>query len=98
MPRYRIVVIGESVLEVQRVSRCCLSQGIEVFPYYGVPSNEEISLFSPHLAILCSPLPNSPYPQIDSACVVWSEQPIDSDLHVICNMTELYNLLQSLHN
>ncbi|KJH73178.1 hypothetical protein [Aliterella atlantica] len=97
MPRYRIVVIGESVLEVQRVSRCCLAQGIEVFPYYGVPSPEEISLFSPHLTILCS-LPNSNYPQIDSACVVWSEQPINSHLHVISNMTELYNMLQSLQN
>lgn len=92
------MVIGESVLEVQRVSRCCLSQGIEVFPYYGIPSGEEISLFSPHLAILCLPLANNTYPQIDSDCILWSEQPINSHLPVISNITELHKLLQNLQN
>lgn len=98
MPRHRIVVIGESVLEVQRVSRYCLTQGIEVFPYYGVPTNEEINLFSPHLAIVCSPLPEITYPQIEGSYILWSEQPIDSELPVISNMTELQKLLQNLQN
>lgn len=98
MPRHRIVVIGESVLEVQRISRCCLAHGIEVFPYYGVPSEEEISLFSPHLAIVCSPLLKVIYPQINGTYILWSEQPIDSELPVISNMTELQKLLQNLQN
>lgn len=92
------MVIGESVLDVQRLSRCCLAQGIEVFPYYGVPSSEEISLFSPHLAILCSPLSNSAYPQIDVTCILWSEKPVNSHLLVISNITELDKLLQNLQN
>lgn len=97
MPRHRIVVIGESVLEVQRVSRCCLKQGIEVFPYYGFPTNEEISLFSPHLVIICSPMVEITYPQIDFSYILWSEQPISSEIPVISNMTELQELLQALH-
>lgn len=97
MPRHRIVVIGESVLEVQRVSRCCLKQGIEVFPYYGFPTNEEISLFSPHLVTVCSPMVEITYPQIDFSYTLWSEQPISSELTAISNMTELQELLQKLH-
>lgn len=89
MPRHQIVVIGESVIEAQRVSRCCLAHGIEVFPYYRVPTNEKISLFAPHFAIVCSPILKINYPQIDRSYIFWSEQPINSELPVISNMTEL---------
>jgi len=97
MPRHRIVVIGESVFEVQHVSRCCLKQDIDVFPYYGVPTNEEISLFAPHLVIVCSPILEIAYPQIEFSYILWSEQPINSELPVISNMTELQELLQKIH-
>lgn len=88
--------MGESVFEVQHVSRCCLKQGIDVFPYYGVPTNEEISLFAPHLVIVCSPILEITYPQIEFSYIFWSEQPIDSELPVIYNMTQLQELLQEI--
>ena len=49
----RVMVIGQNVATVQRVSRYCLDQGAEVFPYYGIPSDEEVTLFDPEVSVLC---------------------------------------------
>lgn len=70
---HRIMVIGQDVAMVQQISRYCLDQGAEVFPYYGTPKSEEVALFDPEVSILCSPIPADFLDQIDHPYIVWSE-------------------------
>jgi hypothetical protein len=73
----RIMVIGSHVATVQRVSRYCLEQGAEVLPYYGIPTDEEVTLFAPDVSILCLPIPENFHRQIGQRYILWSEQSID---------------------
>jgi hypothetical protein len=98
MPGNRIMVIGQDVVTVQRVSRYCLEQGAEVFPYYGSPTLEEVTLFDPEVSILCLPLPQSFLCNLNQQYIVWSEQPLKLNLPSVSTKRELENSLQlALH-
>jgi hypothetical protein len=73
----RIMVIGNHVVTVQRVSRYCLEQGAVVLPYYGIPSDEDVTLFAPDVSVLCLPIPENFQRQIGQCYILWSEQSID---------------------
>jgi len=73
----RIMVIGSNVATVQRVSRYCLEQGAEVLPYYGIPTDEEVTLFAPDVSVLCLPICENFRPQIGQPYIFWSEQSIN---------------------
>ncbi|MEH2435526.1 MAG: hypothetical protein V7K25_14975 [Nostoc sp.] len=77
MKRQRIMVIGSNVTTVQRVSSYCLKQNAEVFPYYSIPTLEEIALFAPHVLVLCLPIPNKFQDQLLQPYILWSEQLIN---------------------
>ncbi|BAY25010.1 hypothetical protein NIES2100_48090 [Calothrix sp. NIES-2100] len=96
MERPRIMVIGTNVTTVQRVSRYCLKKGLEVFPYYGIPINDEVSLFDPHILVLCQPIPNELMSSIAQLCISWSEQTIDGYLTLVSSPTELSIPLQEV--
>lgn len=70
----RIMVIGQDVAMVQRISRYCLGQGAVVFPYYGTPTLEEVTLFNPEVSVLCVPVPTDILNQINHPYILWSEQ------------------------
>lgn len=93
MKKHRIMVIGSNVTTVQRVSSYCLKQSSEVLPYYGIPSNEEITLFAPEVLVLCLPIANDFCYQIHPY-ILWSEQFIDKELPSATTPTELYARLQ----
>lgn len=88
------MIVGKNVTTVQRVSRYCLKQGIEVLPYYGVPTAEEISLFSPDVLIVCLPVLDNFFLQIDQPFILWSEPSINVKLPVASSCIELKTLLQ----
>ncbi len=88
------MIVGKNVTTVQRVSRYCLKQGIEVLPYYGVPTAEEISLFSPDVLIVCLPVLENFFLQIDQPFILWSEPSINVKLPVASSCIELKTLLQ----
>ncbi|WP_235082928.1 hypothetical protein ACF3DV_13510 [Chlorogloeopsis fritschii PCC 9212] len=92
MERHRIMVIGSNVRTVQRVSSYCLKKSLEVFPYYGIPNNEEVTLFAPHVFVLCLPILGDF--RIFQPYILWSEQPTDEDLSLVTTPTELYTRLQ----
>ncbi len=94
MPGNRIMVIGQDVATVQRVSRYCLEQGAEVFPYYGVPTFEEVTLFDPEVSVLCLPLPKSFMCIRDQPYILWSEQPVTINLPLVSTKRELESRLQ----
>lgn len=94
--RYRIMIIGSNVTTVQRVSHYCLEQGLEVFPYYGTPTEEEVALFTPQTVVLCLPVPEDFRRQIVQPYVLWSEQPVDIGEPVVCTRIELEARLQEL--
>lgn len=94
MPGNRVMVIGQDVLTVQLVSRYCLEQGAEVFPYYGVPTLEDVTLFDPEISILCLPLPKSFLCNINRQYIIWSEQPINLNLPSVSSKKELASSLQ----
>ncbi len=94
MPYHRILIFGRSVTTVQRVSRYCLKQGIEILPYYGIPTVEEVNLFTPDLVILCLPAPENFLLQIDRPFILWSEPSVNVKLPVASSCIELKNLLQ----
>ncbi len=79
----RVMVIGQNVATVQRVSRYYLDQGAEVFPYYGIPLDEEVTLFEPEVLVLCLPLPEGFLKQIDHPYILWSEEQITVDLSFV---------------
>jgi hypothetical protein len=96
MERPRVMVIGSNVTTVQRVSRYCLKKDLEVFPYYGIPLNEEINLFAPHVLVLCQPLPEDLVSSIAEPYILWSEQAIDGDLTLVSSSSELSMPLQEV--
>ncbi|BAY33491.1 hypothetical protein NIES2107_53870 [Nostoc carneum NIES-2107] len=95
MERPRVMVIGKNITTVQRVSRYCMKKDLEVFPYYGVPLNEEINLFNPHVFVLCQPLPEGFVSCINQPYILWSEQ-IDGDRTLVLSPSELSIRLQEL--
>ncbi len=90
----RIMVIGSKVTTVQRVSRYCLKQGAEVFPYYGIPTDEEITLFAPQVFVLCLPMPKELQYDILQPYILWSEHFVSEDLLLVKSYRELYARLQ----
>lgn len=88
------MILGRLVTTVQRVSRYCLEQMVEVLPYYGIPSNEEIGLFDPDLLIICLPAPENFHLQIDKPFILWSEPEVQIKLPVASNAAELARMLQ----
>ncbi|WP_013320579.1 hypothetical protein [Gloeothece verrucosa] len=68
-----IMIIGNDVLIVQRLSRHCLQQGAEVLPYYGLPSSEEITLFAPKALVFSSSLPEEIFENLGLSVIWWSE-------------------------
>ncbi|KAB8331756.1 hypothetical protein SD80_023515 [Scytonema tolypothrichoides VB-61278] len=83
------MVIGSRVTTVQRVSSYCLKQGAEVFPYYGIPTDEELTLFAPDVLVLCLPIPENFLRQINHRYILWLEDPIDEKLPWVTTFTEL---------
>ncbi|MDF5731680.1 MAG: hypothetical protein PUP92_27660 [Rhizonema sp. PD38] len=92
----RIMVIGSKVTTVQRVSRYCLKQGAEVFPYYGIPTDEEITLFAPHVFVLCLPMPKDFQYKTLQPQILWSEYSVSEGLPSVTSSTELYARLQQV--
>lgn len=97
MERHRIMVIGSDVATVQRVSIYCLQQNAEVFPYYGLPMDEEITLFAPHIWVLCLPITEGlNYQSILQPYILWSEQSKNEELPSVNTPTKLYARLQEV--
>ncbi|MDZ8024533.1 MAG: hypothetical protein RMY36_010535 [Nostoc sp. SerVER01] len=96
MERHRIMVIGNNVNTVQRLSNHCLKKNLEVFPYYGVPLVEEIDVFAPHVLVLCAPIHKDFQCQILQPWILWSEQTVDEEIPLVGTFTELYVRLQEL--
>lgn len=94
--RHRIMVIGSNVNTVQRVSRYCLKQGAEVFPYYGFPTAEEVTLFDPKVSVLCLPGAENFLNQTDRPYILWSEQLVDIGLPLVSTKRELETSLQEI--
>ncbi|MDF5713486.1 MAG: hypothetical protein PUP93_06265 [Rhizonema sp. NSF051] len=92
----RIMVIGSKVTTVQRVSRYCLTQGAEVFPYYGIPTDEEITLFAPQVFVLCIPMPKDLQYDILQPYILWSEYFVSEGLLFVTSYTDLYARLQEV--
>ncbi|HEY9875801.1 MAG TPA: hypothetical protein V6D12_20385 [Candidatus Obscuribacterales bacterium] len=93
--RNRIMIIGQDVPTVQRISRYCLQQGAEVFPYYGIPTLEEVTLFDPEVSVLCLPMPENFLRQLDQPYIIWSEKHIQMDLPLVGTRQELESSLQA---
>ena len=99
MERPRITVIGSNVTTVQCVSRYCLNQGAEVFPYYGTPKEEEVALFAPDFFVLCLPVPEDFRSQITQPYVLWSEQLMHIGIPLVYTAEELeVRLKEVLHS
>lgn len=96
MGKPRIIVIGNNVTTVQRVSRYCLKHNFEVFPYYGIPTVEEITLFAPHAWVLCLPISDNFHLQILQPYIFWSEQPLEDKSIYVSTPTELYTRLNEI--
>jgi hypothetical protein len=96
MERHRIMVIGSNVIIVQRISSYCLKKSLEVFPYYGIPKDEEITLFDPHLLLLCLPISQSFQKQILKPYILWSEQLVDTRV-LVTTPIELDVLLEKIY-
>ena len=92
----RVMVIGQNVATVQRVSRYYLDQGAEVFPYYGTPLEEEVTLFDPEVLVLCLPLPESFIKQIDRPYILWSEEQLIVDLSLVSGQKAVKSSLQNI--
>ncbi|WZF19423.1 hypothetical protein WKK05_08825 [Nostoc sp. UHCC 0302] len=88
------MVIGNNVTTVQRVSNYCLKQDAEVFPYYYIPTLEEITLFAPHVLILCLPISNKFQHEVPQPYILWSEQPMNDRPPLATTFTELSACLQ----
>ena len=92
-----IMVVGKNVTIVQQVSRYCLGQGKEVFPYYGFPTAEELTWFNPLVVVVCLPLPEDVwYQQLNRLHIIWSEQSIVGDLAVVSTREELATRLRDV--
>lgn len=93
MQAHRIMIIGSNVTTVQRVSSYCLKKSPHIFPYYGVPTEEEINLFAPDILVLCLPLPENFQHQIRQPYILWSEDFSFEGVPFVNNPTALYELL-----
>jgi hypothetical protein len=91
----RVMVIGQNVATVQRVSRYCIDRGAEVFPYYGLPSDEEVALFDPEVSVLCLPLPEDFIKQIDRPYIFWSEEKL-IDFSLVSDQKAVKSSLQNI--
>lgn len=89
VPGIRVMVIGQDVATVQRVSRYCLEQGADVFPYYGIPNAEDVALFAPEVSLVCLPVPEDFLQQIAQPYILWSEQQITQEFPLISTPNEL---------
>lgn len=89
MKKHKIMVIGSNVTTVQRVSSHCLKQNAEVFPYYCIPTLEEIALFAPHVLVLCLPIPDKFQHQLLQPYILWSEKLINDISPLATTFTEL---------
>jgi hypothetical protein len=97
-PPTRIAVVGENVATVQKISRFCLGQGLEVLPYYGAPDPEDLTLFDPTVCIVCWPLAHLDLDSLQSYWV-WAEQyteGIPLDTPHIFSLEELGQLLKGI--
>ena len=90
------MIIGNNVNAVQRVSHYCLKHGTEVFPYYEIPKVEEMKLFAPEVLILCYPVTETAFPQLEHPCILWSEHPISTHLPLASTATQLEAQLQAV--
>lgn len=91
------MVIGSHVTTVQRVSGYCLKQDVEVCPYYGVPTHEDMALFAPSILVLCLPmLEDSQFLLRLYPCILWSEQPTHEQLPLVTSPTELYGRMDEI--
>ena len=91
----RVMVIGQNVATVQRVSRYYLDQGAKVFPYYGTPLEEEVTLFDPEVLVLCLPLPEDFFKQINHPYILWSEEQLILDLSLVSHQKSVKSSLQN---
>lgn len=94
MERHRIMVIGSNVQCVQRVSSYCLKKNLEVLPYYGIPTIEDITLFAPHVLVLCLPVAEEFQLQIKQPYILWSEEILNEGLLLVTTPTQLYVSLE----
>lgn len=90
----RVMILGRLVATVQRVSRYCLEQMVEVLPYYGVPTGEEMTLFDPDILIICLPAPEQLYLQTDKPFILWSELEANCQMPIVSNPAELAKMLR----
>lgn len=90
----RIMVIGQDVAMVQRVSRYCLDKGADVFPYYGTPTAEDIALFRPEVSILCLPVAEDMLTHINHPHIFWAEPQQESGQPANWNWPDLDKKLQ----
>ncbi|WP_445628579.1 hypothetical protein [Nostoc sp. DSM 114167] len=93
MKRQRIMVVGSNVMTVQRVSSHCLKQNAEVFPYYCIPTPDEIALFEPHVLVLCLPIPEQFQQQLLQPYILWSEKLVNGISPLATTLTELSDYL-----
>ena len=73
-----------------------MNQGAEVFPYYGTPKEEEVALFAPDFFVLCLPVPEDFRSQITQPYVLWSEQPMHTEIRSVYTAAELEVCLQEV--
>jgi hypothetical protein len=90
----RIMVIGQDVAMVQRLSRYCLDQGADVFPYYGTPTAEDIALFRPEVSIVCLPVAEDMLTHLNHPYIFWAEPQQESDQPANRNWSDLEKKLQ----
>jgi hypothetical protein len=74
LERRRIMVVGQDVATVQRVSRVYLAHGANVFPYYGLLNLADLELFDPHLLVLCLPVSDNFLLPTNRPYLVWRDQ------------------------
>ncbi|AGY60094.1 hypothetical protein [Gloeobacter kilaueensis] len=67
----RILVIGNEVATVQKVSRFCLAWSADVLPMYGPLTAAAVEPFAPDLIVVCLPYPD--LPALEQPCLYWSE-------------------------
>ncbi|MBW4563873.1 MAG: hypothetical protein KME32_22570 [Mojavia pulchra JT2-VF2] len=90
------MIIGSNVTTVQRVSSYCLKKTPYIFPYYGVPTDEEMNLFAPNIIVLCLPLPENFQHQICQPYILWSEDLTLEGQSFVNSPTDLYDLLHEV--
>lgn len=95
-PGIRVMVIGQDVATVQRVSRYCLEQGADVFPYYGIPNPEDVSLFAPEVSVVCLPVSEDFLQQIVQPYLLWPEQQISQEFSLVSASTPMEIGLQNV--